>query len=48
MVRVTSNRRLYVFGFRLHHGLTGAVLAVLGTVLAVHDAADFPWRLRDR
>lgn len=48
MVKVTANRRLYVFGYRLHHGLTGAVLAALGLGLVVHDARDFPWRLRDR
>lgn len=34
-------RRLYVAGFRIHHGLTGIVLAALGTALAAHDWRDF-------
>lgn len=48
LVRVTSDRKLYAFGLRLHHGLTGAVLTALGIALVAHDARDFPWRLRDR
>lgn len=48
LIRVTSDRKLYVLGLRLHHGLTGTFLAALGAILVVHDARDFPWRLRDR
>jgi hypothetical protein len=52
--------RLYVRGLRVHHGLSGALVclaalaggrrpaALLGLCLAAHDAADFPWPLRER
>lgn len=40
-------RRLYLRGRRIHHGLTGALLAALGVVLMLDDARDFPWRLTD-
>jgi hypothetical protein len=39
--------RTYVYGFRIHHGLLGCILAVIGTALAAHDRGDFPWRVRD-
>lgn len=48
MIRITSTRRLYVCGARLHHGLTGAFLAALGVALMAHDKADWPWPVRDR
>lgn len=48
VLRVTPNRRCYVLGYRLHHGLFGAILAAFGAVLTYHDRRDFPWRLRDR
>lgn len=37
------NRRTYVFGLRLHHGLAGAALCVAGIYLMVDDWKDFPW-----
>jgi MOSC domain-containing protein YiiM len=33
-------RRLWVCGRRLHHGLTGAVLAAAGVLLMAHDWRD--------
>lgn len=39
--------RVYVRGRRIHHGLAGAVLVVVGAVLCLHDRRDWPWRLQD-
>jgi hypothetical protein len=36
-------RRLWIRGQRLHHGLTGLMLAAFGTALMAHD-----WRDRTR
>ena len=36
-------RRMWIVNQRLHHGLTGAMLAAAGMVLMVHD-----WRDRSR
>ncbi|MEX2194049.1 MAG: hypothetical protein WD844_02080 [Thermoleophilaceae bacterium] len=33
-------RRVWIAGQRVHHGLTGALLAVCGTVLMLHDLKD--------
>lgn len=41
-----ERRRVHVLGFRLHHGLVGALAVVVGAALVVHDRADFPWRLK--
>lgn len=38
-----NNRRTYVFGLRLHHGLVGAALFATGVVLMLDDWKDFPW-----
>lgn len=35
-----TRRRLWVGGQRMHHGLTGVLLAVTGTVLMLHDWKD--------
>jgi hypothetical protein len=35
--------RVYLFGYRLHHGLLGAVMTALGLVLCWHDRRDAPW-----
>ncbi len=35
-------RRVWVCGQRVHHGLTGALLALMGTVLMAHDWKDRP------
>lgn len=35
-------KRVWVLDRRVHHGLTGLLLALLGTLLMVHDRAD--WR----
>lgn len=36
-----ENQRVYVGGWRLHHGLTGAILTAVGVLLMAHDAKDF-------
>lgn len=58
--RHTNGPRLYIFGLRVHHALTGIalgalgaathhpLLALAGAVLVVDDAHDFPWRMRER
>jgi len=41
-------RRLYIAGYRLHHGLAGVLLIAIGVALVAHDARDFPWPVKDR
>lgn len=36
----TERRRLWICGRRVHHGLTGLVLAATGFLLMVHDWQD--------
>ena len=44
-----ARRRLWVCGQRVHHGMTGALLAALGTLLMAHDWKDRPlWFQRGR
>lgn len=45
---VTRRRRCYIAGRRLHHGLFGAGLTLLGVLLTWHDRRDWPWPLIDR
>lgn len=57
--RHANGPRVYLLGLRVHHGLTGCVLIIigaarherrlieLGAALVLHDAPDFPWRLRE-
>ncbi|MGH3139418.1 MAG: hypothetical protein ACRDQE_06765 [Gaiellales bacterium] len=40
----SERKRMYVFGRRLHHGLTGAVFVAVGVGLMWHDRADRWWR----
>lgn len=41
--------RCYVLGRRLHHGVTGIMLAALGAAMVVHDRRDAKvWLRRDR
>lgn len=40
--------RLHIHGHRIHHGLTGLILIIIGVGLMLHDRRDFPWPLRDR
>ncbi len=35
-----ERRRLWILGQRCHHGLTGTLLAMTGTLLMVHDWKD--------
>ena len=35
-----ANKRVYVRGRRLHHGLIGAIAVAVGLVAAVHDRRD--------
>lgn len=47
---ITHNKngnRLYILGFRIHHGLFGTILAALGITLVLHDWKDRPWRIKD-
>lgn len=39
-------QRVWVLGARVHHGLVGVGLTVVGLGLMLHDRFDFPW-LRD-
>ena len=44
MLRIDhERRRVYVAGYRLHHGLVGLGAAIVGAVLMLHDRRDFPW-----
>jgi hypothetical protein len=59
-VRIVDNPtgrgwRLYVAGYRWHHGLFGAglvgfgaLLVLVGFILAISDKKDWPWPLIDR
>lgn len=42
-LRITPTRRVYILERRCHHGMIGALLAVLGSALAWHDRHDAPW-----
>ncbi len=42
-----ANRRVYVRGRRLHHGLVGAIAVAAGLVAAVHDRRDAKVWVRD-
>ena len=42
-----ENRRVYVRGRRLHHGLVGAIAVAAGLVAAVHDRRDAKVWVRD-
>jgi hypothetical protein len=37
-----TRRRVWVAGQRVHHGATGLLLALFGTVLMAHDWKDRP------
>lgn len=39
--------RVYICGYRVHHGLVGAALAAAGILLVWHDRRDFPWPVVD-
>jgi hypothetical protein len=39
-------RRVWIAGQRVHHGATGALLALLGTALMAHDRKDLPFWFR--
>ncbi len=38
----SEHRRLWIGGQRVHHGMTGLLLAAAGTVLMAHDWKDRP------
>ena len=40
-------RRLYLAGYRVHHGLAGVLLIGAGFALVAHDWKDRPWPLKD-
>ena len=42
-----ENRRVYVRGRRLHHGLIGAIAVAAGLAAAVHDRRDMRVWVRD-
>ena len=37
-----DRRRVWICGQRVHHGLTGVLLATTGTILMTHDWKDRP------
>ena len=37
-----ARKRVWVLGQRVHHGMTGALLAATGTLLMAHDWKDRP------
>jgi hypothetical protein len=37
-----ARRRVWIAGQRVHHGATGVLLALFGTVLMAHDWKDRP------
>lgn len=37
-----ARKRLWICGQRVHHGLTGVLMATAGTVLMMHDWKDRP------
>lgn len=41
--RHPNGPRLYIHGLRIHHGLTGTILTLLGIALIVDDRKDFPF-----
>lgn len=47
VVHAPHSARLYVRGRRVHHGLTGVVMLVVGAVLLAHDRRDWPFALDD-
>lgn len=40
-----EQRRVWVCGLRLHHGLVGAGAFLVGAALMLHDRKDFPWNV---
>lgn len=49
MIRIDyDNRRVFVLGRRLHHGLAGMAFVGVGLVLALHDWKDRKDWLRTR
>lgn len=42
-----ERRRVWVVGWRLHHGFTGMILAAIGGALMAHDWKDRPHWLHD-
>jgi hypothetical protein len=41
----TKQRRVWICGLRVHHGLVGLGAACVGAVLMLHDRKDFPWHV---
>lgn len=41
-----QSRRFYLLHHRIHHGLVGLILCIIGLWLMFDDKADIPW-LRD-
>lgn len=48
IVRDPAGSRLYIAGRRLHHGLAGQLLALIGLGLMLHDRRDYPWSVDTR
>lgn len=47
MVRITKDRKMFVFGLRIHHWPFGIALAGLGTYVWWTDKRDFfDWLIR--
>ena len=39
----SRQRRVYLFGRHVHHGLDGLVLIVIGLALVIYDLHDWPF-----
>ena len=40
-----KQRRVWVCGLRVHHGLVGVGAVIVGAALMLHDRKDWPWRV---
>jgi len=40
-----QQRRVWVCGLRVHHGLVGVGAVIVGAALMLHDRKDWPWRV---
>jgi len=41
--RHKSGPRVYLLGFRIHHGTVGIIGTIISLALIVHDYKDFPF-----
>ena len=46
LIRITTDRRLYIGRWRVHHGPFGLLVAAAGALIAWDDRHDWPWSPR--